>query len=171
MAYKFSQLRTKAGVEDYTLILTLNEADYTMSVSMTDAGGNIIQSNTIDLPMESVVVGGKEENGNIILTLQNGNTISFSIGHLVNGLVSTETFNGHTTNKSNPHGVTAEQVGAAARSHTQSASTIEEGVFRGVVYAKGDGQDPFDFLLRNSMVTSASDITPAYNGEICWIYE
>lgn len=35
--------------------------------------------------------------------------------------------NTHTSNKSNPHGVTAEQIGAAASSHNHSASNITSG--------------------------------------------
>ena len=76
----------------------------------------------------------------------------------------------HTSNTSNPHGVTAAQVGAAASNHNQAASTITAGTFAGQVVANGSGQTPATSLLRNSKLVSA-DTNPTVNGEICWTYE
>lgn len=54
--------------------------------------GNGVQvGNTIDLPIESVVVNGTYDSTNkqIILTLANGNTITISVSDLVSGLIPT----------------------------------------------------------------------------------
>ena len=54
--------------------------------------GNGVQvGNTIDLPMESVVVSGSYDSTNkqIILTLQNGSTITIGVSDLVSGLIPT----------------------------------------------------------------------------------
>ena len=54
--------------------------------------GNGIQvGSTIDLPMESVVVNGEYDSTNkqIVLTLENGNTITISVSDLVSGLIPT----------------------------------------------------------------------------------
>lgn len=52
--------------------------------------GTPISMDEINLPLESVVVGGKfdESTKNVVLTLQNGGTVSFSVADLVDGLIS-----------------------------------------------------------------------------------
>ena len=61
-------------------------------------------------------------------------------------------------------------LGVPAISHEQGADTITAGTFAGQVKAKGSAQNPDNLLLRNSALSSI-DATPAYNGEICWMYE
>lgn len=73
---------------DYRISTTLNTDNYTLTVAITDTEGNIINSDTVDFPLESVVTDVKEENGIITITLQNGNTASYDITDLVNGLVA-----------------------------------------------------------------------------------
>ena len=65
------------------------------------------------MPIESVVVSGKYDAGTkkVILTLDSGKEISFSVADLIEGLVSDATFNEHVNNKNNPHSVTKAQVG------------------------------------------------------------
>jgi hypothetical protein len=62
-----------------------------MTAILQDKDGNTIYtSNVIDLPLESMVVSGSYDSTTkkVILTLQNGNTVEFSIADLVDGLVS-----------------------------------------------------------------------------------
>lgn len=54
--------------------------------------------------------------------------------------------------------------------HNQSASTITEGIFSGIVCAGSSYQGMTEFILRNSMV-HPDEIIPPNNGEICWQYE
>lgn len=75
----------------------------------------------------------------------------------------------HTTNTSNPHGVTAAQIGAAPTTHYQAASTITAGTFAGQVVASSAGQTPTTSCVRNSRLV-ATDTNPTINGEIVWIY-
>lgn len=73
------------------VLLNINPADYKMTAILQDKDGNTIYtSNVIDLPLESMVVSGSYDNTTkkVILTLQNGNTVEFSIADLVDGLVS-----------------------------------------------------------------------------------
>ena len=73
------------------VLLNINSADYKMTAILQDKDGNTIYtSNVIDLPLESMVVSGSYDSTTkkVILTLQNGNTIEFSIADLVDGLVS-----------------------------------------------------------------------------------
>lgn len=70
--------------------LEINGTTYVVTLSLKDVDGNIISTDTIDLPLESVVVGGSYDSVNkkIILTLENGNTVEFSVADLVTGLQS-----------------------------------------------------------------------------------
>ena len=73
------------------LSLSLNSTDYKLTLSGTRADGtNFTVSDVVDLPLESVVVGGTYDDTTkkVILTLQNGNTIDFSVADLINGLQS-----------------------------------------------------------------------------------
>lgn len=65
------------------------DQDYMLSVQLLDQDGNALGAEqTVDLPLESVVVGGSYDSTtkSIILTLDNGNTITIPVGDLVAGL-------------------------------------------------------------------------------------
>lgn len=65
------------------------DQDYILSVQLLDQDGNALGSEqTVDLPLESVVVGGSYDSvtKSLILTLDNGNTITIPVGDLVSGL-------------------------------------------------------------------------------------
>lgn len=86
-------LKTETGSQ---IDLSINSSDYKIKAILKDKNGNTIYtSNEIDLPLESVVVNGSYDSlsKEIVLTLQNGNTIRFSVSDLVSGLVSTTTLN------------------------------------------------------------------------------
>lgn len=83
----------KGSVAEYTVKTELNHDTYVLTVSLIDDEGNVVASDEVDFPLESVVVGGDEENGTVTLTLNNGNTVQFYIGDLVEGLVGENEFN------------------------------------------------------------------------------
>lgn len=71
------------------IVLNISATDYKMTAILLDKDGNTIStSNIIDLPLESMVVNGRYNSTTkkVILTLQNGNTIDFSIADLISGL-------------------------------------------------------------------------------------
>jgi hypothetical protein len=79
---------TKYGA---SITVSLNTTDYKMTTTLKDQDGNTLgTAQTIDLPLESVVVNGSYDNTNkkIVLTLQNGNTIDIPVADLVAGLQS-----------------------------------------------------------------------------------
>jgi len=83
------------------LSLTINSSTFVMTGQLKDQDGNNLGiAQTIDLPLESVVVGGSYDDTTkkVVLTLQNGNTVEFSVADLVAGL-QTEL---SATNKLNP---------------------------------------------------------------------
>lgn len=79
---------TKYGA---SLDLDINSSTYVVTAQLKDQDGNTLgTAQTIDLPLESVVVNGSYDSTNkkVVLTLQNGSTIEFSVADLVAGLQS-----------------------------------------------------------------------------------
>lgn len=68
--------------------LEINTTNYVVTLSLKDQDGTVISTDSIDLPLESVVVGGSYDSVNqkIILTLENGNTVDIPVGALISGL-------------------------------------------------------------------------------------
>lgn len=84
---------------DYSLItetgskieLSINTTNYKLTAILKDKNNDTIcTSNEIDLPLETMVVNATYDNTTkeIVLTLQNGTTVRFSVADLVSGLVS-----------------------------------------------------------------------------------
>ncbi len=74
-----------------SLSLSIDSSNYQITLSGTKVDGTAFSvSNVIDLPLESVVVSGSYNNSTkkVVLTLQNGNTLDFSVADLVAGLQS-----------------------------------------------------------------------------------
>ncbi len=77
---------TKYGAN---LSLTMNSSTYVITLQLKDQDGNNLgTAQTIDLPLESVVVSGSYDavNKKVVLTLKDGSTIEFSVADLVAGL-------------------------------------------------------------------------------------
>ena len=77
---------TKYGA---SIDLSINSSTYVVTATLKDQDGNALGTpKTIDLPLESVVVSGAYDSTNkkVILTLQSGSTIDFSVADLVSGL-------------------------------------------------------------------------------------
>lgn len=80
---------TKYGA---TLTLTIDSSTYVATAQLKDQDGNTLgTAQTIDLPLESVVVSGSydSQTKEVVLTLQSGSTIRFSVADLVSGLQET----------------------------------------------------------------------------------
>lgn len=69
--------------------LSIDSSTYVVTVQLKDQDGNNLgTAKTIDLPLESVVVSGSYDSATkeVVLTLQGGSTIRFSVADLVSGL-------------------------------------------------------------------------------------
>ena len=80
---------TKYGA---TLTLAIDSSTYVVTATLKDQDGNTLgTAQTIDLPLESVVVSGAydSQTKEVVLTLQSGSTIRFSVADLVSGLQET----------------------------------------------------------------------------------
>jgi hypothetical protein len=94
------------------LSLTINSSTYVVTGQLKDQNGNNLGSaQTIDLPLETMVVGGSydDEHKKIILTLKNGNTVDIPVADLISGL-QTEL---SATNKLNPAYINYDSTHAA----------------------------------------------------------
>lgn len=82
-------LKTETGS---SIDLSINSSTYVMTLNLKDVSGNIISTDSVDLPLESMVVNATydSENKKIVLILQSGSTIDVPVADLVSGLVSTE---------------------------------------------------------------------------------
>lgn len=71
--------------------VSINSSTYVMTMNLKDKNNNVLSTGTVDLPLESVVVGGRYDSDTkmVILTLQNGDTIEFSVADLISGLQET----------------------------------------------------------------------------------
>lgn len=134
----------KADLVNYAKSLELaggKDTDYVYTFTLKDSSGKKLSEKSIDLPIESVVVSGRydADTKNVILTLDSGGEISFSVSDLIDGLVSDATFNNHVNNTNNPHGVTAAQVGLGNVTNVRTESVIKENsknnVTSGAVYS------------------------------------
>lgn len=74
-----------------SLSLEINSTTYVVTATLKDQNGDTLgTAQTIDLPLESVVVSGSYDSTTkkVILTLQSGSTVEFSVADLVSGLQS-----------------------------------------------------------------------------------
>lgn len=81
-------LKTETGAQ---VEIVFNASTYVMSIQLLDSEGNLIyESSEIDLPLETMVVDGEYDAATkeIVLTLDSGSTVRFSVSDLVSGLVS-----------------------------------------------------------------------------------
>ena len=90
-----STLQTEIQGTGTSIALSINNSTYVMTLQLKNSQGNVLSSGTVDLPLETMVVGASYDSANksIILTLQSGSTVSFSVADLVSGLVSESDLN------------------------------------------------------------------------------
>lgn len=75
----------------HSLELTINSQTYVLTATLKNTSGETLGTpQTIDLPLETMVVGGSYDDTTkkVVLTLKNGNTVDFSVADLVEGLQS-----------------------------------------------------------------------------------
>lgn len=86
---------------DYSLItetgnkisMSINSQTYVITISLKDKNDNILSTQSVDLPLETMIVSASYSNGVLTFTLKNGQTLQVPISDLISGLVSTDTFN------------------------------------------------------------------------------
>lgn len=147
-----------------TLILTIDSSTYVLTATLKDQDGNVLgTSQTVDLPLESVVVNGSYDSSTkeVILTLQNGNTVKFSVADLVSGLqteiTSTNLLNADLVDDSTSTHKFVTEVEKTAWNNKQSALNTEQ------LKAVNSGITA-ELVEKFSTVDNKQDILTAGNG-------
>lgn len=85
------ELKGKTGTN---LGVSIDNTTYVMTIDLKNTGGDVISTGSVDLPLESMVIGASYDDSTkeIVLTLQSGEEVRFSVADLVSGLVSQNTF-------------------------------------------------------------------------------
>lgn len=77
------------------LLLSINNSNYVMTISLLNENDTVLSTQSVDLPLESMIVNASYSNGVLTLTLQNGQTLNVDISDIVDGLVpESRTING-----------------------------------------------------------------------------
>lgn len=74
-----------------SITTSIDSSTYVLSTTLKDQDGNTLGTvQTVDLPLETMVVSGSYDSTNkkVVLTLKNGSTVDFSVADLVSGLQS-----------------------------------------------------------------------------------
>jgi hypothetical protein len=80
------------------IVTRLDKSDYTLTIDLKSASGTTLSSSSVNLPIESMIIGASYNNGIITLQLKNnedgsiGNTIDVNISDLISGLVNETDF-------------------------------------------------------------------------------
>ena len=92
---KTTELQTNIEASGHKLSLTIDNDTYVMTAALLDKNDNAVSTQEVSLPLESIVVDCQYDSNakEIVLTLQNGNTVKFNTADFINGLVNTEEFN------------------------------------------------------------------------------
>lgn len=85
------ELKGKTGTN---LGVSIDNTTYVMTIELKNTAGDVISTGSVDLPLESMVIGASYDDSTkeIVLTLQSGEEVRFSVADLVSGLVSQSTF-------------------------------------------------------------------------------
>ena len=106
---------------------TIDSETFVITFMLKAIDGTELYTNSIDLPLESVVVGGSydEDTKTIVLTLQNGNTIDIPVADIVDGLASQTALDAETAARISADDSLGERIDALdARLPTSETLTL-----------------------------------------------
>ena len=158
-----------------TLELSINNSTYVLTLNLKNASGSVISTGSVDLPLESVVVGGSYDstNKNIVLSLQSGNSITVPVGSLVSGLLEACTNDGTTTEvyvysgQTQSHKTVSDSplAGAVAVYSTGGVMKVSSPVVGSDAVNKSYADENYKLsVVKNTLATSVN-LTPARNTE------
>lgn len=155
-----------------SLLLEIDSSTYVVTATLKNKNGDTLGSpQTIDLPLETVVVGGSYDDSTkkVILTLKNGNTIEFSVADLVDGLQPEITANNKLssdlvddTNQTNKFVTSSEKTkiaNALTSEEYNAGKTTPSGTtynIDGTIYTVGDNAEVFNAYSNNKAIGNYS---------------
>ena len=136
----------------HDLTLSINPQTYVMTITLVSEDGTVLATRSIDLPLESMVVSGTydEATKEVVLTLQNGQQVRFSVADLVDGLASQAALDAETQARKDADAALEQDIsklqdgttpaGAAEKLTTEDVGSTDTPVYfeNGVPVACGD---------------------------------
>lgn len=136
----------------HDLTLSINPQTYVMTITLVSEDGTVLATRSIDLPLESMVVSGAydEATKEVVLTLQNGQQVRFSVADLVDGLASQAALDAETQARKDADAALAKSIsaledgttpaGVASKLATEDVGSTDTPVYfeNGVPVACGD---------------------------------
>lgn len=85
-----SDLNQQVSAAGHKLSLSIGATDFVLTISLLNKSGTTIDTKTVDLPLEEMVINASYDSTNkkLILILKNGQTIEVPISGVISGLVS-----------------------------------------------------------------------------------
>lgn len=79
----------------HNLTFTMDSSTYVLTATLLNGAGEALATQSVDLPLESVVVSGEYDSDTkeVVLTLRGGSEVRFSVADLVDGLASQSALN------------------------------------------------------------------------------
>ncbi len=75
-----------------TVEISIDKSTYIMTLRLKNTAGSILSTATVDLPLESTVIGGSYDNGKLTLSLMGGTSVKIDVSDIIDGLVNTSTY-------------------------------------------------------------------------------
>ena len=136
----------------HDLMLSINPQTYVMTITLVSEDGTVLATRSIDLPLESMVVSGTydEATKEVVLTLQSGQQVRFSVADLVDGLASQAALDTETQARETADAALAQEIsalqdgttpaGVASKLATEDVGSAAKPVYfeNGVPVACGD---------------------------------
>ena len=81
---------TQVDAAGHKLSLSMDTTDFILTINLIDKNNNVIDTKTVDMPLEELVVSGSYDatNKKIVLTLKSGDTIDIPVSDMLSGLVN-----------------------------------------------------------------------------------
>lgn len=149
-----------------SIVLALNPNTYEITATIKKGNTTIATSEAIDLPLETMVVGGSydDQTKKVVLTLKNGQTVEFSVADLVSGLANAV----HTHTKSDITDFPTLGT-AAALNVAESGNAGSSEVVKGNDTRLTDARTP---VSHTHSINDITDYTPPSDGQFSvWFNE
>lgn len=144
-----------------TVEISIDKSSYILTIRLKNTAGSILSTAQVDLPLESVIVGGEYADGTLTLKLIEGNDIKIDISDMIDGLVNTVTheaavsaLNKRIDDTNNEHNALVQEIElskiyAHAAYHAEESETARN-------YTKGGKIDRHFRVIEKSTATSLS---------------
>lgn len=140
----------------HELAVSIDPITYVMTLQLKNEAGDVISSGSVDLPLETMVIGATYLGGVLTLTLKNGQTVNVDISALISGLVpDTRKVNGKALSAD----ITLSASDVNAYSKTEADNLLAEKANASDLAAKADASEIPSKLsdLTNDLDLSAYD--------------